>query len=478
MYYIITMLRLEKFKYIALFFSLLVLIFIPVALSDGMYGGADNIAHFRISKYAFTYPHLFLDHWGKPLFTLLSSPFSQFGFNGLRFFNVITGIFTAYLSFRVAKELKIKNSFIVVFFVIFSPLFFRLFFSGLTEILFCFVLILAVFLFVRKKYLFSTLVISFLPFVRTEGIIFFAIWLILLGINKKWKIIPLLFSGTLIYSLIGWSYYGDILWVFNKMPYTGAGNIYGHGELLHFVNSADHIIGVPLIILFLFGLASYVRSFIKNEFKTARQVNEGFLVFGGLAIYFVAHSYVWWKGIGGSLGLIRVMAGVIPLAAIICARGADLLTGILPKNRIVQSLLPVLLVLIVSLTTILGIKIPVKAGRQEKVLNEAAGWVKESEYFHSKIYYYDLYFLHRLGVDPYNQERCFEKLPDNKFPGKNISSGSIVQWDAHYGPNEGRMPLERLLESDQFRLLKVFKPAEPFEVLGGNEYAVYLFEKK
>ena len=472
------MLKSEKFKLIALFFSLLILIFIPVALSDGMYGGADNIAHFRISKYAFSYPHLFLDHWGKPLFTLLSSSFSQFGFNGLRFFNVITGILAAFLSFRVAQELKIKNSIIVVFFVVFSPLFFRLFFSGLTEILFSFVLILAVFFFVKNKNVFSTLVISFLPFVRTEGVIFFVIWLILLGVNKKWKIIPLLFSGTLIYSLIGWSYYGDILWVFHKMPYTGAGNIYGHGELLHFVNSADHIIGIPLIILFLFGLVSYVRSFIKNEFKTAKQVNEGFLVFGGLAIYFVAHSYVWWKGIGGSLGLIRVMACIIPLAAIICARGANLLTNILPKKRIVQSLLPVLLVLIVTLTTVFGLKIPMKAGRQEKVLIEAAEWVKESEFFHSKIYYYDLYFLHRLGVDPYDRERCFEKLPDNEFPGMNIPAGSIVQWDAHYGPNEGRMPLERLLENDRFRLLRVFKPAEPFEVLGGNEYAVYLFEKK
>lgn len=442
-----------------------------------MYGGADNIAHFRISKYAFSNPHLFLDHWGKPLFTLLSSPFSQFGFNGLRFFNVVTGILAAFFSFMVARELKIKNSVTVIFFVVFSPLFFRLFFSGLTEILFSFVLILAIFFFLRQKFLFSTLVISFLPFVRTEGIIFFALWLVLLGFNKKWKIIPLLFLGTLIYSLIGWSYYGDILWVFHEMPYTGAGNIYGHGELLHFVNSADHIIGIPLIILFLFGLVSYVQSFIKDEFKSPKQVNEVFLVFGGLAIYFIAHSYVWWKGIGGSLGLVRVMACIIPLAAIICARGAHILTDMLPGKRIVQSLLPVLLVLIVTLTTLLGAKIPMKAGRQEIVLGEAAEWVKRSEYFHSKIYYYDLYFLHLLGIDPYDQNRCFEKLPDNEFPGKDVPAGSIIQWDAHYGPNEGRMPLERLMENDQFCLLKVFKPAESFEVLGGNEYAVYLFEK-
>ena len=471
------MLKSEKFKYITLFITLLILIFIPVALSDGMYGGADNIAHFRISKYAFSYPNLFFDHWGKPLFTLLSSPFSQFGFNGIRFFNVIMGILAAFLSFLVARELKIKNPVIVVFFVVFSPIFFRLFFSGLTEILFSFFLIAGIYLIIKEKYMFSAILISFLPFVRNEGIIFFPLWLVVLLANNKWKFIPLLLSGTVIYSLAGWNIYNDLLWVFHEMPYRGARSLYGHGELLHFVNSADHILGVPLIILFLFGLISYVRSFIRNEFKFAKPDNEFFLIFGGLVLYFAAHSFVWWKGLGGSLGLIRVMTGVIPLAAIVAGRGAYFLSDLFPEKRTVQLIISVLLVLTVILTTIFGIRIPVKVGMQEKVLSEAAEWVKGSEFFQSKIYYYDFYFLYRLGIDPYNQEICNEKLYDRDNPGKDIPSGSIVQWDAHYGPNEGRMPLERLLESDQFRLLKVFKPTEPFEVLGGYEYAVYLFEK-
>jgi multisubunit Na+/H+ antiporter MnhE subunit len=41
------------------------------------------------------------------------------------------------------------------------------------------------------------------------------------------------------------------------------------------------------------------------------------LIAGSFLAYFVAHSYVWWKGTGSSLGLERVIAGVCPLAALI-----------------------------------------------------------------------------------------------------------------------------------------------------------------
>ena len=35
--------------------------------TDGFYGGADNIQHFRLARGALKYPHLFLDLWGKPV---------------------------------------------------------------------------------------------------------------------------------------------------------------------------------------------------------------------------------------------------------------------------------------------------------------------------------------------------------------------------------------------------------------------------
>ena len=50
-------------------------------------------------------------------------------------------------------------------------------------------------------------------------------------------------------------------------------------------------------------------------------------------------------------------------------------------------------------------------------------------------------------------------------------------WDAHFGPNEGRVPLETLMNQPYLKLLKVFRPDQPFTVLGGYNYEVYVFRR-
>ena len=70
---------------------------ILVFLSEGTIGGADDITHYRYSRYAYQNPYFFLHHWGKPFFTAVSSPFAQFGYNGIRIFNVLAGAAAAYL---------------------------------------------------------------------------------------------------------------------------------------------------------------------------------------------------------------------------------------------------------------------------------------------------------------------------------------------------------------------------------------------
>lgn len=92
-------------EYIILFLSLILLSLIAI-FSDGYHEGADNISHFNMSHFAFKHPQLLLDHWGKPVFTLLSYPFSPFGFKGMVFFNILCGIFASYFAFRIARELK------------------------------------------------------------------------------------------------------------------------------------------------------------------------------------------------------------------------------------------------------------------------------------------------------------------------------------------------------------------------------------
>jgi hypothetical protein len=67
----------------------------------------------------------------------------------------------------------------------------------------------------------------------------------------------------------------------------------------------------------------------------------------------------------------------------------------------------------------------------------------------------------------YNQEE----------PEFNILEGEVVVWDAHFSPNEGRLPLERLMNNQGFRLIHLVRPEKTFKVLGGYEYEIYIFKR-
>ncbi len=81
----------KKYFVFIILLGLVIVYSILVFLSEGTIGGADDVTHYRFSRYAFQNPSFFLNHWGKPFFTAISSPFAQFGYNGIRIFNVLAG---------------------------------------------------------------------------------------------------------------------------------------------------------------------------------------------------------------------------------------------------------------------------------------------------------------------------------------------------------------------------------------------------
>jgi len=107
-----------------LYFSLLV----PFEADTG-----DSVMHYFYARYAPQDPLLYLHHWAKPFFTLLASPFAQFGFGGIKLFNGIAGLFSAWFAFCISKKLKIKHSWLAIVFVLFAPAYFVKLFSGYTE---------------------------------------------------------------------------------------------------------------------------------------------------------------------------------------------------------------------------------------------------------------------------------------------------------------------------------------------------------
>ncbi|MGW8315747.1 MAG: hypothetical protein ACWGNV_09120 [Bacteroidales bacterium] len=463
--------------------ALLVLIAVTygilAVLSDGTHGGADDISHFRRARYAFQHPEFFLHHWGKPFFTAVTAPFAQFGFNGMRIFNVLVGTLTAYFTYRTAKELNFRFPVLAIFLTISSPLYVVLMMSGMTEILFSLMLILSIFLFLKKKYIGTALILSFLPFVRNEGIVILPLFLVALAWMKQWKALPFMLFGFVFYSIVGGFYYDDFLWVIHKMPYTGsARDIYGSGDLFHYARSSKVIFGVPLALLVLAGLFFWVA----DPFTKAREARKQWLmvmlvVYMPFLAYFAAHSLVWWKGWGNSVGLIRVIVAVLPSAVLLGVFAWDRLLSLIPVRALWKQLVTGLLCIYLVTLPFHVYKIPVPLMGTQKLVKEAADWMRNSPYFEHRIYFYDPFLTFFMKLNPWDKERVHEFVYSREHPEERIEEGEIVIWDAHFSPNEGRLPLENLMDNPGFRLIHVVRPGTPFTVLGGYNYEIYIFQR-
>jgi len=55
--------------------------------------------------------------------------------------------------------------------------------------------------------------------------------------------------------------------------------------------------------------------------------------------------------------------------------------------------------------------------------------------------------------------------------------GDILIWDAHFGPNEGRVSFEALENDIHLEKMKSFFPVDKITVLGGYDYAIHIFRK-
>jgi Gpi18-like mannosyltransferase len=131
------------------------------------------------------------------------------------------GLITGWFVWKLAGRLKLENAWFAVVVAVFTPIYFALMSSGMTEIVFSLMLVLSVYLFFSEKYAASAIFISFLFLARTEGLAFELLFLIALIIRKQYRAIPWLATGFLVFSLIGLVFhYHDFWWLYNQRPYS------------------------------------------------------------------------------------------------------------------------------------------------------------------------------------------------------------------------------------------------------------------
>ncbi|MBI3501125.1 MAG: hypothetical protein HY063_04965 [Bacteroidetes bacterium] len=429
--------------YILLFFYSLIAGF-TIYFFDGTGDAGDSVMHYLYAKYAPVHPELFFHHWAKPLFVLVASPFAQFGFTGIKIFNALVSLTTIFLTYKICCELKIKNAIIVAIILIFTPLYYILAFSGLTEPLFALFLSAGIYAVLKEKYILSCLLISFLPFVRSEGLIIIGIFVLYLLLKRKWKFLPLLLAGHVVYSIAGFFVYHDLLWVFTKIPYAGFSSPYGSGGIFHFAKEMIDVVGVPIYFLFGIGTLVMIWMLLKKKLSLELQV----LVLFGFIVYFSAHSLFWYFGIFGSMGLKRVLLGIVPLIAIISLEGFNFITEkISEKNKMwgkISYSLLISYVIIFPFTpnpSAIIWKNDMMLSAEQQCAIQIANFIIQQKGKEHRFIFMAPYLSEVLNID------CFDKSKKLDLTNENLSQlkkDDIIIWDNWYSVVEGGVTKEQL----------------------------------
>ena len=458
-------------KYWIYILSLIYLIcgLIAALLFNGTGDSGDSIFHYQFARFAPQHPELYFNHWAKPLFVLLASPFAQFGFVGIKIFNVINASITLLFSFLVAKKLNLKNILLLPFFFLFTPFYTILIFSGLTEPLFALFLILSIYLLLKNKLLFGAILVSFLPFIRSEGLLIIGVIFIYLLYNKSYKIIPFLFAGHLLYSVLGYFYTNDFFWVFNKIPYNKLSSPYGNGTLLHFTDQFTYLLGPPIYFLLIVGVFSLIWQAIskKSISKTHLLILLSFLSF------FVAHSLFWYLGIFNSMGLTRVFVAVMPLIVILTLIGFNQIRqlgkGMSWQIGKIAAAIALILVFLFPFTPNHGsVKKSQFALLPDQILMHemAANLVLTAG---SKYLYSHPYAIESIGIDPFDKKKS-EFLSTNSL--NELKKGDFIIWDNWFSVTEHSISLEMLKQNNQLNQI-----ADYIGDLKNSKTQVVVFQK-
>lgn len=455
----------------ALIAVILVINMAILVIGNGYSGGSYSVMHYQFARWAFANPENLLNSWANPLFTLLAAPFALLGFKSLQLMNIILGILSGYFAYRVAKELKMKTPLLALVICSFTPVFMMTFYGGTTEIMFAFLAILGTFLLIKDKFLAGAIVISLLPLIRLDGFILLPVYAIYFLRWRRAKYLPLLFSATVLYSLIGLMLGKNLFWLFDGVT-LWSDSIFGHGSFSQFIVRSPGFFGIPNEIFFVTGLVAGLWLYLRER----REYSQEFvLVVLPFVIYFLAHSFAWWQGMGNSQGLSRYMAAIVPFMAVMATRGLYLFAKmffIIFRSEAVR-----IGALILGFASIIHIPFaiqnyPVSISSTDWALSDAASYIKENGLSDKRIYFTNPTVFYYLNKNP-KCSSCIEVK--NTAELNSMQYGDLFIYDVALGA-VNKINFDSLLTSAQFRLIQVFNPETPVYAFG-KPYQVALLER-
>ena len=435
-----------------------------VFLVDSTWDGGDSILHYVESHQALQTPHYFMNMWSKPIFILLSFPFSALGWWGMKLFNSICILVSVALVKRIFEYYALYGWW-GVFISFFAYSLFLSQSSGLTEPLFTVLLTIIVYFELNDKTLHASLVLSFLPFVRSEGYVICIIFLVYLLFSKRFKYIAHLSVGHVVYGIVGLFVYSDFLWMFNQNPYSGIEEKYGSGDIFHFVEQLPYMIGLPIYILFFLGVFRGGLRFFKGEML----LKEFILIYGVTIGYIVAHSIFWRYGLFHSYGLSRVLLVIIPLIAFIAYRGLQWLHCALYffNKKYINTITIILIAVFPFIKNKMAIDWDkdIKQEHQQVLVKQSNDWITATDGYKNLPIYTNAYYHAVVSGKIIDNETEILELKTLKKPNHKPKKGNLILWDSFFAPTDGEVSQKFIESNYNIRKLREFKNDKDYRLV-------------
>jgi len=457
-------------------FFLLLILFVQ---SKGLVeGGQDSYNHYLISKYAFKYPYLLLDQWGKPVYTILAHPFCWFGLKVGVWLNIISTLVAALLGSLSAKKLGIQNYWLTFWIIVFTPISLGNTLSTLTEPLNMLWLSAGFYLWLSEKRVSATILFSFLPWIRTEGFVIIVPFFVFLIIKKYYKLIPLLLSASFLFNILGWWQTGEPLWIISDNPYfrveADAERFSpGPGSFIYYMKANSKVFGNIIGIL---GVAGAL--LIGYQFIVKRKQELSFLfwvICGVFVAYYFAHSFIMWKGMMGTHGMLRVMMVIVPCLAICFNYLISFLSkNIRGQNQSIIFALLCLLLAFNTFNTYKSVGYPTHFWNLEKSsvrqISNFSNMVKAQSFIdsaglNSRVIYHQIPIYNVM----YNKDPFAKPLTEN-WVTEDVWSidhkdnwapkGSVLIWDGYHAQREGNLKYKEIINMNDYLLLKSIRNSD------------------
>ena len=125
----------------------------------------------------------------------------------------------------------------------------------------------------------------------------------------------------------------------------------------------------------------------------------------------------------------------------------------------------------------LHLSIPSKWGLEEEVLQKIADQIRSDNLTDRYIVYYNPIVAFLLDLNPFTTENSKENVYNVQSPEEKLEVGTLIIYDNHFGPNEGGLPEQVLVENSHFKLYtKIVTESDHFGS-DGERYHVSVYEK-